>query len=99
MRVSRLSILRYRACLAQGGLCFYCLRPMGREITAEHLQARMDGGRDTRENVVAACRYCNHQRHALFGRSAPDPCSYGFYVLLMLAAGLWAPGQSDTSSP
>jgi len=67
---------------------------MGREVTAEHLKARMDGGGDAHENVVAACRYCNHQRHARFGPNAPDPSTYGFYVLLMLAAGLWMPDQS-----
>lgn len=94
MRARRLSILRYQACRAQGGVCFYCLEPMGAEVTAEHLRARMDGGRDTRENIVAACRSCNHRRHSLFGLSAPDPGTYGFYVLLMSAAGLWASEQS-----
>jgi len=31
--------------------------------TAEHLIARQDGGKDTHENIVAACYYCNHTRH------------------------------------
>lgn len=34
-----------------------------RQCTAEHLLARQDGGRDTAENIVAACRYCNAARH------------------------------------
>lgn len=86
---TRLSILRHHACHAQGGVCFYCHRPMGRLATAEHLKARMDGGRDTRENIVAACRHCNHQRHALFPGQAPDPETYQAYVLLSVASGLW----------
>lgn len=40
--------------------------------TAEHLQARQDGGRDIPENIVAACFWCNHQRHA--GGHGPAPC-------------------------
>lgn len=31
--------------------------------TAEHLIAKQDGGKDIKENIVAACRYCNHTRH------------------------------------
>ena len=89
MRVHHLPTLRRHACRAQGGVCFYCHRPMGREVTAEHLRARMDGGSHTLENIVAACRYCNHQRHALFSGQAPDPQTYETFVLLMVAAGLW----------
>ena len=33
------------------------------QCTAEHKVARMDGGSNTRRNVVAACRFCNHSRH------------------------------------
>lgn len=32
--------------------------------TAEHLQARSDGGLDHPSNIVAACAHCNHRRHA-----------------------------------
>jgi len=99
MRANHLPVLRYHACRAQGGLCFYCRQPMGRNVTAEHLRARSDGGPDTHENIVAACRYCNLQRHARFAPNAPDPSTYGFYVLLMLAAGLWMPDKSGTSTP
>lgn len=31
--------------------------------TAEHLRARQDGGRDTRDNIVAAHLACNRGRH------------------------------------
>ena len=40
--------------------------------TAEHLLARRDGGRDSRDNIVAACLVCNLRRHR--GRTkAPTP--------------------------
>ena len=90
MRASHLQIKRLRrgACAAQGGLCFYCHQRMGRDITAEHLVARMDGGKNTRDNIVAACRRCNAARHALFPGAAPDPETYQGFVLLVAAAGL-----------
>lgn len=31
--------------------------------TAEHKIAKADGGSNTSENIVAACRFCNQQRH------------------------------------
>ena len=58
-------------------------------LTAEHLTAQMDGGRTVASNIVAACRYCNHGRHALFPNGAPDPETYLAFVLLSVAAGLW----------
>ncbi|AGU49220.1 HNH endonuclease family protein [Variovorax paradoxus B4] len=58
-------------------------------LTAEHLAAKMDGGRTIASNIVAACRYCNHGRHALFPGSASDPEAYSFFVLLSVAAGVW----------
>ncbi|SEM25869.1 HNH endonuclease [Variovorax sp. YR750] len=91
MRASQFKIqfLRRRAFAAQDGLCYYCLQPMGRHVTAEHLVARADGGRNTRSNIVAACRRCSASRHALFPAEAPDPETYQAFVLLMRKAGLW----------
>jgi len=91
MRTQHLHLqsLRRRACREQGGRCFYCLRPMGRNVTAEHLVARMDGGKDTASNIVAACRRCNEARHALVPGAAPDPETHQGFMLLMVAAGLY----------
>lgn len=86
--------LRRRACREQDGRCFYCLQPMTHDVTAEHLVARMDGGKDTRGNIVAACRRCNESRHALFPGVAPDPETYQSFVLLMAAAGLGLDARS-----
>ena len=33
------------------------------QCTAEHLIARQDGGPTSRENIVAACLFCNQKRH------------------------------------
>lgn len=40
--------------------------------TAEHPIGRQDRGANIRENIVAACWWCNHQRHHGGGK-APDP--------------------------
>ena len=58
-------------------------------LTAEHLAAQMEGGRTIASNIVAACQFCNHGRHALFPYAAPDPETYSAFVLLCVAAGLW----------
>jgi 5-methylcytosine-specific restriction endonuclease McrA len=33
------------------------------QCTAEHLSARQEGGPTSRNNIAAACRYCNQARH------------------------------------
>lgn len=38
-------------------------------LSAEHLVRRQDGGGHSRENIVAACVYCNQSRH----RAGADP--------------------------
>jgi HNH endonuclease len=34
------------------------------KCTAEHLEARKDGGKDAAKNIVAACLWCNRKRHS-----------------------------------
>lgn len=77
--------LRRHACKAQAGLCFYCGRPMGKDITAEHLVARKDGGQDKRGNIVAAHYRCNADRHAKYGGVTPD--AYATVLALEKVAG------------
>lgn len=69
------------------------------QLTAEHLTAQMDGGRTTASNIVAACSYCNHGRHALFPGSAPDPETYLTFVLLSVAARLWHGNEGGCEQP
>lgn len=59
------------------------------KCTAEHLQARKDGGSNTSVNIVAACRFCNMTRHK---RLSPlIPSEYKILVLGRLNKGKWHP--------
>lgn len=42
------------------------------ECTAEHLQAKRDGGGNGVDNIVASCRHCNATRHRRKVPLAPD---------------------------
>jgi hypothetical protein len=53
--------------------------------TAEHLKARKDGGRNARRNIVAACLFCNQQRHR--SSDAPSPSDYKHAVQQRLGVG------------
>ena len=61
------------------------------KCTAEHLIARRDGGSDTQENIVAACKFCNSTRHQI--RCAPEPTTYVQHVRRRLRAGRWHPSK------
>ncbi len=57
------------------------------QCTAEHLEARQDGGQDTAQNIVAACKFCNAKRHA--GKTALPPQRYRQKVQNRLKQGRW----------
>lgn len=57
------------------------------KCTAEHLVPRESGGRDSKDNIVAACAYCNFQRHR--ARPARDPEAHRAHVQRRLAKGRW----------
>jgi 5-methylcytosine-specific restriction endonuclease McrA len=59
--------------------------------TAEHLIPQANGGLDTPENIVAACVWCNQQRHAGRPDDAPDPLTYRAQVAECMAGGQWHP--------
>jgi len=58
------------------------------QCTAEHLQARQDGGRDSTGNIAAACRLCNHRRHAQ-RKLAPPPEKYRALVQRRVSRNRW----------
>ncbi len=61
---------------------------LSRQSTAEHLQARCEGGSNASENIVAACRLCNQRRHK--GRKkAPAPDAYRAHVRRRMSLGRW----------
>lgn len=57
------------------------------ECTTEHLLALCEGGRDTGENIVAACWHCNTTRHR---RKEPASAErYRTRVQMQVRAGKW----------
>lgn len=57
------------------------------QCTAEHLHARQDGGTNTRDNIVAACKYCNQRRHKR--KNPPPPETYRQFVRSRVQKGKW----------
>jgi hypothetical protein len=57
------------------------------QCTAEHLFPVCCGGKDTAENIVAACWFCNQSRHR--ARRALSPNRYFIYVQRRLSKGRW----------
>lgn len=57
------------------------------QVTAEHLRARRDGGRNSYANIAAACLYCNRMRHQ--HGDALSPPDYRRFVRSELRAGRW----------
>lgn len=55
--------------------------------TAEHLNAKYAGGKNTSANIVAACLYCNQKRHAR--RFPLDPLEYRALVQKRIEKGGW----------
>lgn len=66
-RIVRFS--RFNVLLRDNFACQYCgLLPHARELTMDHVVPRARGGGTRWNNVVAACRSCNHKK----GNRTPD---------------------------
>ena len=61
------------------------------QCTAEHLNARKDGGDDAWSNIAAACRFCNMRRHTR--KVALTPEQFRALVRARLERGRWHPGN------
>lgn len=62
-RCDRMSTTQWRKTLAYfGGRCGYCGAP-DTALVAEHMTPLSRGGDHVAENVVPACRDCNHRKH------------------------------------
>jgi hypothetical protein len=59
------------------------------QCTAEHLVARCDGGKNNKSNIVAACIFCNTNRH--MRKKPPTPDSYKSHIAKQLRRGKWLP--------
>ena len=60
------------------------------QCTAEHLQARQDGGRDSSKNIAAAYLACNLRRHAR-RRTTFTPEEYRAFVRSRVSRKAWHP--------
>jgi 5-methylcytosine-specific restriction endonuclease McrA len=58
------------------------------QCTAEHLLPRQDGGSNSGANIAAACRLCNHRRHAQ-RNVAPTPEAYRTLVRKRVSRKAW----------
>lgn len=96
-KLKKIRLLKFRE---QDGRCYYCDRQMWEACdgsntenrsnlicTAEHLQARRDGGRDSASNIVAACKWCNSRRHAR--PTSLGAAGYKHHVQRRLKQGKW----------
>lgn len=61
--------------------------PLRLRCTAEHLRARAEGGKDTSDNIVAACWLCNTCRHR--AKKPLTPEAYRNHVQKRMAEGRW----------
>ncbi len=59
------------------------------QCTAEHVEARCDGGKDVAPNIVAACLFCNTTRHK--AKHPMDAAKHASVVQSRLAKGRWHP--------
>ena len=56
MRLTRREVFQ-----RDGYTCQYCGKP-GRDLTLDHVMPRHRGGKHTWENLVSACKTCNHRK-------------------------------------
>ena len=64
------------------------------QSTAEHLQARQDGGIDSSCNIAAACKYCNATRHQGRVGLALSPTEYKKLIQKRIKNSQWHPAWS-----
>lgn len=65
--------------------------------TAEHLMARCDGGKHQESNIVAACIFCNYNRHQR--KKTLGPSKYKAHIHKRLQQGKWHPKKLQNLQP
>lgn len=61
------------------------------QCTGEHLIPHKEGGESSKSNIVAACYYCNHKRHAR--KKELSPLEYRSLVARRMSKGGWHPAR------
>lgn len=59
--------------------------------TAEHIEARQNGGVDSISNIAAACFWCNTRRHRGRSKNAPDAHVFKARVVKLIRKRTWHP--------
>ncbi|MFK5894572.1 MAG: HNH endonuclease, partial [Pseudomonadota bacterium] len=60
---------------------------LGFQCTGEHLTPHSVGGTTNQKNIVAACRFCNQQRHKR--KVILDPKGFKSFIQVRLSRGKW----------
>lgn len=70
--------------------CVYCGASRKRDLTIDHVVPKSKGGKDSWENLVTACKSCNHMKSDLsleeVGFDHPNP-QRPHYLMLMKSVG------------
>lgn len=61
------------------------------QCTGEHLTPHKDGGKPSTSNIVAACAFCNRNRHAR--KKELSPLEYRSLVAQRMSKGNWHPAK------
>jgi 5-methylcytosine-specific restriction endonuclease McrA len=73
-----LALTRRNVLLRDGNVCAYCgMTEYGRALTIDHVIPRSRGGRNTWDNVVAACGPCNRRK----GNRTPEEAGLALRAL------------------
>jgi len=67
------------------------------QCTGEHLTPHKDGGEPSASNIVAACLFCNHNRHAR--KKELSPLEYRSFVAQRMSKGGWHPTRIARHAP
>lgn len=67
------------------------------QCTGEHLTPYKNGGSSSKSNIVAACAFCNHQRHAR--KKELSPLEYRSLVAQRMSKGGWHPAKIALHTP
>lgn len=61
------------------------------QCTAEHLKPKSCQGGSGRDNIAAACHFCNQTRHR--AKKVLSPENYKIYVRRRISSGKWHPKE------
>lgn len=89
--------LRRIAARKQSRHCYYCNCVMSSQCaqlscTAEHLIPRANKGKDSKVNIVAACKFCNAMRHRMYPNLSP--AEYLKIVRNLVSKKMWHQNHS-----